>query len=148
MQRPTTYRLALERLPDNGTVHDCVFRQPTARHDATLGDVVCVHHTDDIIVPRTYSFHVIQELLRQVFLHMGAEERWVQSKDMFEKVDEEHRDRCNVRRARPDRPALRVRHVNPGVKCFVREDRTRRAMESVYGCRVRPSVIISKSNSA
>ena len=88
--RPRAYRFAFEGLPYNRPVHDSIFSQTAARYNSALRDFVGVHYTDNVIVPGANTLHIVQELLRQVFFHVRAEERRMERKDMFEEMDEKH----------------------------------------------------------
>lgn len=85
-----SYRLSLERPPDDGTIMYRELGHTAAGDDSALGDVVGVHDADDIVLPVAGALDVVEELVGQIFFDPRTEEGWMERYYALEFIEEKH----------------------------------------------------------
>lgn len=91
-----TYRLSLERAPDDGTVADSELGQATSWKDSSFRDIESIHYRDDIITSSACAFDILQELASHQLMHILTEVRRVERNASLKVIKKKHRDGCSI----------------------------------------------------
>jgi hypothetical protein len=84
-------RLATERLPDDCTISNGVFRLSDARHHPPFANIDHVHDTDHKVITCAPSLFLLVESTDEVFSHVGSEIGRVHGDHLGLFFEEEHR---------------------------------------------------------
>lgn len=88
---PSAYRLATERLPDDCTISDGVFRLSDTRHHPPFANINHVHDTDHEVIACAPSLFLLVESTDEVLSHVGSEIGRVHGDHLGLFFEEEHR---------------------------------------------------------
>ena len=83
-------RLALERPHHHRSIVDRKLSHTTSRHDSALGNVMSIHHADDVVLAVACSLDVFQKLVGEILLDARTEEGRMERYHTLEFVEKEH----------------------------------------------------------
>lgn len=91
---PSAYRLTTERLPDDRTISDGVFRLSDSRHHPPFANINHVHDTDHKVITCAPSLFLLVESTDEVLSHVGSEIGRVHRDHLGLFFEEKHRRGC------------------------------------------------------